>query len=309
MQELTGRSIIGSSRGEASGATQQGFNPSTGEKLDPLYFSASKDEVETAARLADQAFATYSRKSGREKAAFLRRIAENIEAIGQPLVDRATAETGLPAGRIQAETGRTCAQLRMFADLVDEGSWVDARIDLAMPDRKPLPKPDIRSMLRPIGPVVVFCASNFPLAFSVAGGDTASALAAGNPVVVKAHHAHPGTAEMIGLALSAAVELCEMPEGTFSLLYGSGSEVGMALVKHPLIKAGGFTGSRAGGRALMDACASRPEPIPFYAEMSSINPVFILPGAMKTKRDEIATGLHLSVTLGSANSAQIRVWY
>jgi len=299
MQELTGTSIIGFGRGLSRAESQQGFNPTTNEPIGPHYYSASIEEVDRAARLADQAFATYSRKSGREKGVFLRKIAENIESTGQPLVDRATAETGLPAARIQAETGRTCAQLRMFADLVEEGSWVDARIDKAQPDRKPLPKPDIRSILRPIGPVVVFCASNFPLAFSVAGGDTASAFAAGNPVIVKAHHAHPGTAEMIGLAVSSAVKSCEMPEGTFSLLYGSGSEIGTALVKHPMVKAGGFTGSRAGGRALMDACAARPEPIPFYAEMSSINPVFILPGAMKSRRDEIATGLHGSVTLGA----------
>ncbi|HZS47289.1 MAG TPA: aldehyde dehydrogenase (NADP(+)) [Blastocatellia bacterium] len=298
-KELTGRSIIGSRRGEDQIHSLQGFNPATGEKLLPVYYSASVAEVDLAAQLAHQAFASYSRKSGREKAAFLRKIAENIEAIGQPLVDRATLETGLPAARIQSETGRTWSQLRLFADLVEEGSWVDARIDRAIPDRKPLPKPDIRSMLRPIGPVVVFCASNFPLAFSVAGGDTASALAAGCPVIVKAHHAHPGTAELVGLAITEAVKTCDLPEGVFSLLYGSGNEVGMALVKHPLVKAGGFTGSRAGGLALMNACASRPEPIPFYAEMSSINPVFILPGAMKAKRDEIATGLHASVTLGA----------
>jgi len=181
MQELTGRSIIGFGRSESNSGSLRGFNPTTGEELDPIFYSATVAEVDRAAQLADQAFATYSRKPGREKAAFLRKIAEHIESIGQPLVDRATSETGLPAGRIQAETGRTCAQLRMFADLIEEGSWVDARIDKAQPDRKPLPKPDTRSMLRPIGPIVVFCASNFPLAFSVAGGDTASAFASGNP--------------------------------------------------------------------------------------------------------------------------------
>src|SRR6185436_6662110 len=185
-------------------------------------------------------------------------------------VTRATQETGLPAGRITTETGRTCGQLRLFADLVEEGSWVDARIDRANPQRQPLPKPDVISMLQPIGPVVVFAPSNFPLAFSVAGGDTASALAGGNPVIVKAHHAHPGTAELVGTAICDAARECDIPEGTFSLLYGSGSEIGMALVKHPLVKAGGFTGSRAGGQALMQAAAQRPEPIPFYAEMSSI---------------------------------------
>jgi NADP-dependent aldehyde dehydrogenase len=186
----------------------------------------------------------------------------------------------------------------MFADLLDEGSWVDARIDTAVPDRAPLPKPDIRFMLRPMGPVAVFCASNFPLAFSVAGGDTASALAAGCPVVVKAHHAHPGTAEIVGQAIQDAVRICGLPEGTFSLLYGSGRTVGQALVKHPSIRAVGFTGSRAGGRALFDLAAARPEPIPVYAEMSSINPVFLLPGALESDAEGIATGLHGSLTLG-----------
>jgi 2,5-dioxopentanoate dehydrogenase len=205
----------------------------------------------------------------------------------------------LPEPRLRSETARTCNQLRLFADLVEEGSWVDARIDHGDGDRKPLPKPDVRSMLRPLGPVVVFGASNFPLAFSVAGGDTASALAAGNPVIVKAHHAHPGTSELVGLALADAVRSCGLPEGTFSLLYGSGNEVGTALVKHPLIKAGGFTGSRAGGRALFDVASSRPEPIPFYAEMSSVNPVVILPGALRDRADQIAAGLHGSVTLGA----------
>ena len=297
--ELIGTSIIGSGRGSTRGETLHGLNPATGEKLAPTYYAANAAEVDQAAQLAHQAFATYSRLSGREKTRFLRQIADNIAALGDQLTTRATQETGLPAARIQMETGRTCNQLRLFADLIAEGSWVDARIDRALPDRQPLPRPDIRSMLRPLGPVIVFCASNFPLAFSVAGGDTASAFAAGNPVIVKAHHAHPGTSEMVGLAVRDAVRACELPEGVFSLLYGSGSEVGTALIKHPLIKAGGFTGSRGGGRALMDAAAARPEPIPFYAEMSSINPVFILPGAMRERREQIAAGLHASVTLGA----------
>ncbi len=297
--ELTGTSIIGSRRGSARVETAHGLNPATGEKLAPTYYAASAAEVDEAAQLAHRAFATYSRLTGREKARFLRQIADNIAALGDNLTTRAVQETGLPAGRIQMETGRTCNQLRLFADLVEEGSWVEARIDRALPERQPAPRPDLRSMLRPLGPVVVFCASNFPLAFSVAGGDTASALAGGNPVIVKAHHAHPGTAELVGLAVQEAARACEMPEGVFSLLYGSGSAVGTALIKHPLVKAGGFTGSRSGGRALMDAAAARPEPIPFYAEMSSINPFFILPGAMRERRDQIATGLHASVTLGA----------
>jgi len=297
--ELTGRSIIGFSRGAASKEMLFGLNPATGEQLKPGYHFASTDEVDQAAQLAANAFASYSQTSGQQRARFLRQIAENIEALGDTLISRATTETGLPEGRIRSETGRTCSQLRLFADVVAEGSWVDARIDHADTNRTPLPKPDVRSMLRPLGPVVVFGASNFPLAFSVAGGDTASAFAAGNPVIVKAHHAHPGTSELVGLAVSDAVRACELHEGVFSLIYGSGSEVGTALVKHPFIKAGGFTGSRAGGRALFDAASSRLEPIPFYAEMSSVNPVVILPEALRTRAEQLATGLQGSVTLGA----------
>ena len=297
--KLTGRSIIGSRRGETTTASLHGFNPATGETLEPAYHAASAAEVDRAAQLANAAFSSYSQTTGQSRAQFLRQIAANIESLGDTLIARATQETGLPEGRIRTETGRTCNQLRLFADLVEEGSWVDARIDHADPGRTPIPKPDVRSMLRPLGPVVVFGASNFPLAFSVAGGDTASALAAGNPVIVKAHHAHPGTSELVGLAVSDAVRSSELHEGVFSLLYGSGTDVGTALVKHPLIKAGGFTGSRAGGRALFDAASSRAEPIPFYAEMSSVNPVVILPQALQTRLEPIAVGLHGSVTLGA----------
>jgi 2,5-dioxopentanoate dehydrogenase len=299
MNDLKGTSIIGFGRGALNGGTLHGFNPASGETLPPVYHTASRDEVEQAVQLAHTAFATYAQTTGAERARFLRQIAANIEALGDQLIVRANAETGLPEPRLRTETARTCNQLRLFADLVEEGSWVDARIDHGDRERKPLPKPDVRSMLRPLGPVVVFGASNFPLAFSVAGGDTASALAAGCLVIVKAHHAHPGTSELVGSAVAEAVRSCELPEGTFSLLYGSGNEVGTALVKHPLIKAGGFTGSRAGGRALFDAASSRPEPIPFYAEMSSVNPVVILPGAMRDRSDQIAAGLHGSVTLGA----------
>ena len=297
--EFSGTSIIGFRRGSVGGKTLHGFNPATGEDLPTIYHAASAAEVDLAAQLAHSAFALYSRTTGAERARFLRQIAENVEALGDQLIVRANAETGLPEPRLRTETARTCNQLRLFAELVEEGSWVDARIDHGDRDRKPLPKPDVRSMLRPLGPVVVFGASNFPLAFSVAGGDTASAFAAGNPVIVKAHHAHPGTSELVGLAVSEAIRSCELHEGTFSLLYGSGNEVGTALVKHPLIKAGGFTGSRTGGRALFDAASSRPEPIPFYAEMSSVNPVVILPGALQERSDHIAAGLHASVTLGA----------
>lgn len=299
MKQLTGTSIIGFGRGALNAGTLQGINPATGDNLQPIYHTASAAEVDRAAQLAHAAFATYSQTSGREKAHFLRRIADNIEAAGDELIVRANQETGLPEPRLRTETARTCNQLRLFADVVEEGSWVDARIDHGDRNRQPLPKPDVRSMFRPIGPVVVFGASNFPLAFSVAGGDTASAFAAGCPVIVKAHHAHPGTSELVGLSVSEAVMSCGLPEGVFSLLYGAGNEVGTALVKHPLIKAGGFTGSRAGGRALFDAASSRPEPIPFYAEMSSVNPVVVFNGALHERSDQIAAGLHGSVTLGA----------
>ena len=246
-----------------------------------------------------RAFAVYGRVPGRERGELLRRIAARIEAIAGELIERVEQETALPQARLQAETARTCGQLRLFAEVAEEGSWVSARIDYADPDRKPVPKPDIRSMLRPLGPVVVFGASNFPLAFSVAGGDTASALAGGNPVIVKAHAAHPGTSELVGRAIQACVRESGLPEGVFSLLFGHGAEVGTALMKHPLTKAGGFTGSRRAGRVLMDIAAARPDPIPFYAEMSSTNPVFILPGALHERGESIAAGLHASFTMGA----------
>ena len=273
--KLSGRSIIGFDRSSTSGTAFCAHNPVTGEALSPDFYSASTEDVERAVQLAHQAFANYSRTSGREKGAFLRTIAAEIEAIAEEVIDRCGLETALPKARLQAETARTCSQLRLFAQLVEEGSWLMARIDRADPDRKPLPKPDVRSLLRPLGPVVVFGASNFPLAFSVAGGDTASALAAGNPVIVKAHSAHPGTGELVGGAVVQAVRQCGLPEGVFSLLFGGGNEIGAALMKHPCVKAGGFTGSRTAGKILMNIAASRPEPIPFYAEMSSTNPVFI----------------------------------
>ncbi len=299
MTQLSGKSIIGFRRGASDGYAIHAINPATGEKLCPISYSASREEVDEAAQLASKAFETYARVSGKNKAIFLRKIAENIERLGDELVVRATQETALPPARIKTETARTCNQLRLFADLVEEGSWVDARIDRGDSNRTPLPKPDVRSMLQPLGPVVVFCASNFPLAFSVAGGDTASALAAGNPVIVKAHHAHPGTAELVGLAVIEAIRECDLPGGIFSLLFGPGQEVGRQLITHPLIKAGGFTGSRSGGQALMKLASSRPEPIPFYAEMSSVNPIFILPSPLCEKSEAIANGLHASVTLGA----------
>lgn len=297
-KDLKGTSIIGYARGSESADTFKAFDPLTGNEIEPPFHSASIDELERTASLADRARLKYAAISPRERAKFLRVIADKIEALGDTLIERASLETALPNARFVGERARTCGQLRMFADLIEEGSWADARIDHAIPDRQPIPKPDVRSMLKPLGPAAVFCASNFPLAYSVAGGDTASALAAGCPVVVIGHTAHPGTAELVGTAVSSAVRECGMPEGVFSLLFSSGYEIGQALVKHPAIKAVGFTGSRKGGRALMDIAAARPEPIPVYTEMSSVNPTFILPSAIKERGDAIAAGLHASVTGG-----------
>jgi NADP-dependent aldehyde dehydrogenase len=299
MVKLAGRSLIGFRQGNGSGEPLCATDPATGHSLQPGFIAATKEEVDLAARLSAEAFVVYSRTPGRVRGAFLRTIAIKIESIAGEIVERAERETALPPARLQGETVRTCAQLRLFADVAEEGSWVSARIDHADPDRKPLPRPDIRSMLRPLGPIVVFGASNFPLAFSVAGGDTASALAGGNPVIVKAHAAHPGTSELVGQMVRDSVRECGLPEGAFSLLFGTGAEIGVALMKHPLVKGGGFTGSRTAGRILMDIASSRPEPIPFYAEMSSTNPVFILPGAMRERSESIAVGLHTSFTLGA----------
>src|SRR6516225_3169084 len=299
MTKISGHSLIGFKEGAGAGRSLYAHNPTTGQQLQPPFIPATPEEVDRAVQLAADAFKTYSHATGRERGAFLRKVAEKIEAITPEIAERAAQETALPTARMHAETVRTCHQLRLFAQVAEEGSWVNARIDHADAERKPLPKPDIRSLMRPLGPVVVFGASNFPLAFSVAGGDTASALAGGNTVIVKAHAAHPGTSELVGRALQESVRECGLPEGAFSLLFGHGSEVGTALMKHPLVRAGGFTGSRAAGRILMDVASSRPEPIPFYAEMSSTNPVFILPGALRERGETIATGLHASFTLGA----------
>jgi 2,5-dioxopentanoate dehydrogenase len=296
--ELNGKNIIAGKTIEVGGKTFQAFAPASGKSIGPQFEGATADQVNQALEAAESAFHEYRRLSPEQRANFLEKIADEILALGDELIERVHLETGLLKDRLTGERGRTVNQLRMFADLIREGSWVDARIDRAIPDRQPLPKPDLRRMLIPIGPVVVFGASNFPLAFSVAGGDTASALAAGCPVVVKAHHAHPGTSEMVARAIVKAVAESEMPAGVFSLLYGAGHEVGIGLVKHPFTKAVGFTGSLRGGRALFDAAASRPDPIPVYAEMGSVNPVFILPGALRERAEAIAEGLKNSVTLG-----------
>lgn len=295
--ELTGKSIIGNQL-SGSGKSFRAENPSTGKAIEPSFYEASVQEVNNAVEKADAAFALYSKKSGREKAAFLDAIADEIVALGDNLIKRCMEETGLPEARLTGERGRTVGQLKLFAQVLREGSWVNARIDTADPERKPLPKPDVRSMLKPLGAVGIFGASNFPLAFSVAGGDTASALAAGCTIVVKAHPAHPGTCELVGTAIQRAVKKSGMPEGTFSMVQGQSTEVGLAIVRHPLIKAIGFTGSFRGGKALFDEANKRESPIPVYAEMGSTNPVFILPGVLKEKKEIIAKDLAASVTQG-----------
>ncbi len=295
---IHGKSLIAGVPGQTGGATFHAVNPATGERLEPSFHAAADAEVARALDQSAHAFAEYRARSAAERARLLEAIASEIEALGDALIQRANAETGLPAARIAGERARTCGQLRLFAQVVREGSWVDARIDPALPDRQPLPRPDLRRMLRPLGPVVVFGSSNFPLAFSVAGGDTASALAAGCTVVVKAHRAHPGTSELVAGAINRAIGACGLPAGIFSLIHGDGAKVGVAMVKHPATTAVGFTGSRAAGRALFDTAAARPHPIPVFAEMSSLNPVFLLPGALRERGAAIAQGLLGSFTLG-----------
>lgn len=297
--ELTGQSFIGTRRGSRDGASFQALNPQTGAPLPPLFFSATPAEVDAAVQLTSEAFTSYAQATGKARAAFLRRIADGFDAGKQQLAERAHLETALPMPRLLGEVGRTSGQLRLFASVVEEGSWVQARIDPALPGRQPLPRPDIRSMLRPLGPVAVFGASNFPLAFSVAGGDTASALAAGCPVVVKAHPAHPGTSELAAQIITDAVAAEGLHPGVFTMLFDSGIEVGAALVKHSLMRAVAFTGSLRAGRALMDLAAARPDPIPCFTEMSSGNPVFVLPGALRKGPAALAQSLFGSFTLGA----------
>jgi NADP-dependent aldehyde dehydrogenase len=294
---LTGSNFIGGTPSARGAERIRASARQDGRALDPEFVLATAEEVAEAARAAAQAFPAYAALPAESRAAFLDAIATQIEGLGDALIGRAHAESGLPVARLTGERGRTCGQLRMFAALIREGSWVDARIDRAQPDRAPLPKPDIRRMLVPIGPVAVFGASNFPLAFSVAGGDTASALAAGSPVVVKGHPAHPGTSEMVARAVLAAAEETGIPTGVLSLVHG-GEAVGRALVERPEIEAVAFTGSRAAGRALYDLGAARPRPIPVFAEMGSVNPFFVLPGALRERGEAIAKGYADSLTLG-----------
>lgn len=298
--QLHGEQIIGGTTSRAgAGPDFHGVDPASGEQLEPGYRDATPEEVDRALQLADRAHRRIKGIDRQRRATLLEAIADAIEGLGDELLARAAAETALPEPRLRGERGRTTAQLRMFAEVVRDGWWLDARIDTAQPDRKPIPKPDTRHLQIALGPVVIFGASNFPLAFSVAGGDTASALAAGCPVVVKAHPNHPGTSEMVGRAIADAVREAGFPEGTLSLLHGAGHDTGLAMVEHPLTRAVGFTGSLAGGKAIFDAAARRDVPVPVYAEMGSVNPVFVLPGAARERGEEIARGLQSSVVLGA----------
>lgn len=280
------------------GTSFMAFDPAKNIQLEPSFISATADDADRAAQLASAAAPALARLSGVERANFLRAIASNLESKVDDLVARCMQETALPEARLRGEVGRTVGQLRLYAGSAERGDWLDARIETAQPDRKPMPKADHRSMMRPLGPVVVFGSSNFPFAYSVAGGDTASAFAVGCPVIVKAHPAHPGTSELVGRLILHAVRDCSLPEGTFSLLFDAGYEVGQTLVNHPLVKAVGFTGSVKGGRALADLAAARPEPIPVYAEMGSVNPVFILPGAIAERAAALIEGLYTSSLMG-----------
>ncbi|MCB1422580.1 MAG: aldehyde dehydrogenase (NADP(+)) [Nitratireductor sp.] len=292
---LTGKHLVA---GEWVGSKIR-FSSSPAHGPSHEFAIGTPDLVDQACRAAEEAFWSYGYSSREDRARFLNAVADEIEARGDAITEIGTQETGLPEARLQGERGRTTGQLRLFADHILKGEYLDRRHDAALPDRQPLPRPDLRMIQLPVGPVAVFGASNFPLAFSTAGGDTAAALAAGCPVVVKGHSAHPGTGEIVAQAIAAAVETCGIHPGVFSLIQGGKRDVGQALVTHPLIRAVGFTGSLAGGRALFDLCASRPEPIPFFGELGSVNPMFLLPNAVAARGGEIAKGWAGSLTMGA----------
>jgi 2,5-dioxopentanoate dehydrogenase len=295
---ITGQNFIGFERKAAGEKKLHAFSTVLKNNLPGEFSVATSQEINEAVSKATSAFEIYKRTSFEERAEFLETIGDEIMQLDE-LIERAHFESGLAEARITGERGRTIGQLNLFASLLREGSYVEAILDTAMPERKPLPRSDLRRMMHPIGPVVVFAASNFPLAFSTAGGDTASALAAGCPVVVKAHSSHLGTNELVATAIIRAAQKCNMPDGVFSSLIGEGSQLGQQLVKHPQIKAVGFTGSFRGGMALLKAAINeREEPIPVYAEMSSINPVLVLPGKIKQDVDAVASQLSASITLG-----------
>lgn len=297
---ITGDMLIGRNAVRGNEQPLRAVNPATGQHLEaPVFGSGSVEHVNAACELARDAFDPYRSLPLTVRAEFLERIADGITALGDALIQRAHEESGLPKARLEGERGRTVGQLKLFAQVVRAGQWLAATLDSPLPDRKPLPRSDLRMQKVAIGPVAVFGASNFPLAFSVAGGDTAAALAAGCPVVVKAHRAHLGTSEMVGRVIQRVAQEMDLPEGVFSMIVGAGATVGEALVAHPAIRAVGFTGSRAGGTSLMRVAVNRPEPIPVYAEMSSINPVFLLPAALAARGDAIARGFVDSLVLGA----------
>jgi alpha-ketoglutaric semialdehyde dehydrogenase len=302
---LTGHSLIAGLPVAGEGKTTFGINPATNERLEPAYTLITEDQLKAATAAAADAYASFSTLDPETHAGFLEAIADNIEAIGDELIIRAGQETGLPTARLQGERARTTGQLRLFAAVVRQGDFRGVRIDPALPERTPLPRADIRQRQIPLGPVAVFGASNFPLAFSTAGGDTASALAAGCPVVFKAHNAHPGTSELVGQAIVKAVQDCGLPAGVFSLIYGPGASIGQALVADPAIKAVGFTGSQSAGIALMRTAAARQEPIPVYAEMSSLNPVFVFPGALTGSAEQIDALARQYVAAVTGSSGQL----
>ncbi len=295
---IHGKNRIGFSLSSEGSKTFNAFNPSTLHELKEDFYCATDNEIEQAMQRAMQAYFVYKQFSGKQKALFLDNITEEITKTGDTLVDRVAAESGLTLARIKSELGRTIWQLQIYSRLLKEGSWVEASIDKAIPNRESLPKPDLRKMLRPIGPVVVFSASNFPLAYSTCGSDTASALAAGNPVIVKAHPSHPGTNLLIAEAINNAAIKTGMPDGVFSTLYDNGFELGLKLVRHPYTKAVGFTGSYTGGMALYRAAQQREDPIPVFAEMGSLNPIIIMPVKLTTDFEKIAKTLVASVTNG-----------
>jgi alpha-ketoglutaric semialdehyde dehydrogenase len=296
---ITGEMLIGSQSVRGRETTSRAINPARGSEMEPEFGGGGPEEVERACALAWEAFDTYRETGPEQRASFLEACARRILDIGDELIERAAAESGLPRARIEGERARTVGQLRLFAEVVRDGAYLDVRIDHALPERKPLPRSDLRLRHIALGPVAVFGASNFPLAFSVAGGDTASAFAAGCPVIVKAHSGHPGTSELVGRALLAAVAECGLPEGVFSMLFGAGNRVGTRLVADWRIKAVGFTGSRRGGMALVETANKRPEPIPVYAEMSSINPVLLMPHALAARGREIGRAFVGSLTMGA----------
>ncbi len=296
---ITGKNYIGNQRSANGSTTYKTFNPKLNLENEHIFFEASEDEINNAVTLASEAFKTFKKISGVKKAEFLNAIADEILVLDDALIKAYISETGLPEGRAKGERGRTVGQLRSFAKLVSEGSWVEATIDTSDLNRTPIPKQDIRKMLVPLGPVVVFGASNFPLAYSTAGGDTAAAFAAGCPVIVKSHPMHAGTGELVASAIQKAAQKTGMPNGVFSNLNSADIEVGVQLVKHPKIKAVGFTGSIHGGRALFDLASKRPEPIPVFAEMGSINPVILFPEATKNQGEELAKTYAKSITLGA----------